>query len=169
MRRSFPYSKRVFVLNLAFLGILLVGTLVILLMMTIDLGYLALIMVLELALILVLGISPFLTDHEVADGRLVLRQGWYFRSEIPLGEIRSVERIPKGPSRTGVFFRVLTSTVFVTTRRTDLIEIELRKKRTFGWALGKKADCVVFDAEEVPALMKALEPTSLSPVQPQRP
>ncbi len=167
MQRSFAYSKRSFFVNLAFLGALIVLTSFILLMTDIDLVYLAVILLLELALFLVLGVSPLFTEHEVQDGVLVLRQGWYFKAQVPLREIRKVNRLLKGPARTGVFFRLLTSTLFVTTRRTDLIEVELLKKHTFGWALGKRADRIVFDVEEPGALIKVLEGSgSLSPVKP---
>jgi hypothetical protein len=167
MQRSFAYSKRSFVVNMAFLGVLIMLTSFILLLTSIDLVYLAAILMLELALFLVLGLSPLFTEHEVQDGVLVLRQGWYFQARVPLLEIRKVNRLIKGPKRTGVFFRLLTSTLFVTTRRTDLIEVELLKKHAFGWALGKKADRIVFDVEEPGALIKVLEGGgSLSPVQP---
>jgi hypothetical protein len=167
MQRSFAYSKRSFMVNMAFLGVLIVLSSLILLMTSIDLVYLGAILLLELALFLVLGLSPLFTEHEVHDGVLVLRQGWYFKARVPLLEIRKVNRLIRGPKRTGVFFRLLSSTLFVTTRRTDLIEVELLKKQAFGWALGKKADRIVFDVEEPGALIKLLEGSgSLSPVQP---
>jgi hypothetical protein len=167
MQRSFAYSKRSFVVNMAFLGALIMLTSVILLMTSIDIAYLAAILLLELALFLVLGLSPLFTEHEVQDGVLVLRQGWYFRARVPLLEIRHVNLLTRGPKRTGVFFRLLSSTLFVTTQRTDLIEVELLKKHAFGWALGKKADRIVFDVEEPGALIKLLEGKgSLSPVKP---
>jgi len=166
VQRSFPYSKRTFLVNMIFLGALTLGTSLILVLTNIDAIYLTAIMSLEIALLLVLGLSPFFTEHEVLNDILVLRQGWYFRAEVPIHEIRRVSRLTTGPVRTGVFFRLLTSTLFVTTRRTDLIEIELQRKRAFGWALGKKADHIVFDVEDTGSLIKTLEGSgSLSPIQ----
>lgn len=167
MQRSFAYSKRSFMVNMAFLGGLILLTSFVLLLTGTDVVYLVAILLLELALFLVLGLSPLFTEHEIQDGMLVLRQGWYFKARVPLREIRKVNRLLRGPARTGVFFRLLTSTLFVTTQRTDLIEVELQKKHAFGWALGKKADRIVFDVEEPGALIKVLEGSgSLSPVKP---
>jgi len=153
--------------NMAFLGMIIMLTTMVLLITSIDPFFLAIILLLELALFLVLGLSPLFTEHELLDDVLVLRQGLYFRAQVPIGEIRKVSRLIKGPARTGVFFRLLSSTLFVTTRRTDLIEVELQRKRTFGWALGKKADRIVFDVEETNALIKLLEGSgSFSPIKP---
>jgi len=56
-----------------------------------------------------------------------------------------------------VFFKLLDATLYVTSRRDDLIEARLRSKRTFGWALGKRADRVVFDAENALAMVQAIK------------
>jgi hypothetical protein len=74
--------------------------------------------------------------------------------------------IPRGPARTGVYFSLRSSTLYVTTRRNDLIEVQLRSGRRFPWAWGKRADHVIFDAIDTGALMRAIEEgSSLSPVQ----
>jgi len=155
--RSFPYSRRSFVQNLAFTGAIIPVTLALFVLVDTELLYLAIIVALEAAVFVVLGVSPLLTTHELADGVLVLRQGWYFRAEVPVAEIRSAERLSRGPARTGVFFRLTSSTLFVTSRRTDLIDVHLKSRRSFGWALGKKADRVIFDVEDTDALLRALK------------
>jgi hypothetical protein len=157
MWRSFPYSRRSFVQNMVFIGMTIPVTLALFVLVRADILYLAVIIVLEVIALAVLGISPLLTTHELADGVLILRQGWYFRADVPIADIRSVERIDRGPARTGVFFRVLSATLFITSRRNDLIELRLRSKRPFGWALGKKADRVVFDVEDTGAMLQALK------------
>jgi hypothetical protein len=157
MWRSFPYSRRSFVQNMMFIGMTIPVTLALFVLVGADILYLAVIIVLEVIALAVLGISPLLTTHELADGVLILRQGWYFRAEVPIADIRSVERIDRGPARTGVFFRVLSATLFVTSRRNDLIELRLRGKRSFRWALGKKADRVVFDVEDTGVMLQALK------------
>ncbi len=157
MWRSFPYSRRSLAQNAIYIGAIIPVTLALFIMIEADLPYLLLIILLEAVMFTVMGISPLLTAHELVDGVLVLRQGWYFRARVPLDEIISVKRLNRGPKRTGVFFRLTGSTLHVTTRRDDLIEIELAGKRSFGWALGKRADRIIFDAEDSGALLAALK------------
>lgn len=165
MWRSFPYSRRSFVQNMVFVGAIIPVTLALFIMVSTDTLYLMIVLALEGVVFATLGVSPLLTSHELAEGVLILRQGWYFRAEVPISDIRSAERLERGPARTGVFFRLLTATLFVTSRRTDLIELQLRRKRPFRWALGKKADRVVFDVEETDAMLRALKSdASFAPV-----
>jgi len=141
------------------------ATLAILVLISAEAVYIAAFMALEGVVLVVMGVSPLLTSHEVGDGMLVLRQGWYFRAEMPLNDIMSVARVERGPTRTGVFFRLLDATLYVTSRRDDLIEVRLRSKRPFGWALGKRADRVVFDAENASAMVQAIrDEDSFTPV-----
>jgi hypothetical protein len=165
----FPYSRRPFVTNLVSIVIVMAATISILVLASTDIAYIAIILALEALVLIFLGISPLLTEHEILGGYLILRQGWYFRAAIPLEDIRKVERVSRGPRRVGVFFRLLTSTLYVTSRRSDLIELELKRKQKFGWALGKRADRVVFDAEDVPRTVEAIRAGSLSPVEPYGP
>jgi hypothetical protein len=168
--RSFPYSRRSFAFNMALIGAIVPATVVLMLAVGVDLPYLGAFTALAFAVFVVLGLSPLLTEHEVMDRHLVLRQGWYFRGTIPIDQIARIARLSKGPSRTGVFFRLLTSTLFVTSRRTDLIELELKNKLKFTWALGKKADRVVFDVLDPEALIRTLlSEGSFPPVDAQRP
>jgi membrane protein YdbS with pleckstrin-like domain len=168
--RSFPYSRRSFTFNMALIGAIVPAAVVLMLAVGVDILYLGAIAALAIAVFVVLGLSPLLTEHEVLDHYLVLRQGWYFRGTIPIDQITRIERLSKGPSRTGVFFRLLTSTLFVTSRRTDLIELELKSKRKFSWALGKRADRVVFDVLDTDALIRTLHAEgSFPPVDSQRP
>ena len=170
MWRAFPYSKRPFIVNLVLLLMVLFTIIYLLLTIDADLLTLMAIVVMGFVFLAVLGISPWFTDHELDDEALILRQGWYFKARIQLSEIMAIERIPRGPARTGVYFRLSTPTLYVTTRRKDLAEIVLREERPFIWALGKKADRIVFDAEELDALIRSIEGRlSLSPVQPNGP
>jgi len=164
--RAFPYSKRPFIVNMVLLLAVLIAIIYLLLTIDSDLLMLMAIVIMGFVFLAVLGISPWFTDHELEDEALVLRQGWYFRARIPLSEIRTIERVPRGPSRTGVYFSLRAPTIYVTTRRKDLAEILLKDERSFIWALGKRADRIVFDAEELDALIRSIEGRlSLSPVQ----
>lgn len=156
-KTTFGYSRRQFFLNLFLLALLAtVAPLLLLSSVAIDLWAVLLIILLA-ALVLVLGVSPLLTSHEIGSEHIVLRQGLYFTGKIALSDIHEVERIFTGPRRTGVFFRILHSTLYVTTRRNDLIEVRLKRPQRFGWALGKMAERVVFDTENNTKFLAHLE------------
>lgn len=164
--RAFPYTKRPFVINLISLLLVLLALAYLLIILSPDLIIPLLILALGFAITVLMGISPLITDHEIENDDLMLRQGWYFHARIPLMEVKKVSKIPRGPTRTGVYFSLRSSTLYVTTRRDDLIEVLLHGKRQFKWALGKRADRIIFDAEDTDTLIKAIEEgSSLSPVQ----
>lgn len=154
----FPYEKHQFIINTIMFAVLTAFLIIILSPLSgSDAATMIVLGVLGGALTLVLGVSPLITDHEMNDHSIKLRQGLYFTAEIPLEEINDVRRLEKGPFRTGVFFSVRDSILYATTRRTDLIEIRLKEKRAFGWALGKKADRVIFDTKDNRRFFKTLE------------
>lgn len=107
-------------------------------------------------MIFLYGISPLLSSHYIEDGDLVLNQGVFFKARIPLTNIRSVEALDAGPSRTGVFFLLRRSVLYVTTRRHDLIVIKLVEPRRFGMIFGKKVDQIVFDVLEQERMIEAV-------------
>jgi len=106
--------------------------------------------------ILVYGIVPMFTYHYVEDGELVLNQGLFFRGKVPITEIESSRVLEKGPFRTGVFFNIRGSVLYVTTRRNELVEIKLKERRRFGLAFGKSVNTVVFDCIEPQRAREAL-------------
>jgi hypothetical protein len=154
----FPYSKQQFAVNLLLLMMLLVILpLVLLSFQSMDsliiIGSIGIVVV----MILVFSISPILTVHKLSDRDIVLRQGVYFNARIPLERITSVRRIDSGPRRTGTWFKIFGKVLYVTTRRYDLVEIQLRSDQRFGWALWKSADRVVFDTLDNGRLLRAME------------
>ncbi|MDH7508336.1 MAG: hypothetical protein QHH00_02920 [Methanomassiliicoccales archaeon] len=154
----FYYSKKPYALNLL---IMLIGEVLIfyfvLILFGIDFIVLSLVVTLEVMILILFGITPLLTYHEILNDQLVLRVGWIFRGNIPIANIESVERIEKGPIRTGVFFRLNRPELFITSRSYDLIGIKLREKQRFLWALGKKANKIIFDVLDTDALVDLLE------------
>jgi len=145
---KFSYDRRSFVLNLVLLLVLTSAVpLILILPIKVDLWALLMIFAL-LSLLFILGISPLITSHEIDQERIILRQGFYFRGKIPLENICDIRRILSGPRRTGVFFRIMDSTLFVTSRSYDLIAITLKRPQRFGWALGKKAEKIIFDTTD---------------------
>ena len=168
LEKSFAYSKKSLSLDFLISAIAAVSFLA-LLSITAKLDVLSIAVgstVVAIALV-VLGASPLFTTHDIKGDRLVLRQGWYFKAEIPLRNIERIGIVERGPLRTGVFFRLFQSTLFVTSKRYDLITLELKEKQRFGWALGKKADKIIFDVLEPDRFLRTVEELrrSLSPVQ----
>ncbi|MCQ5376329.1 MAG: hypothetical protein NO474_07015 [Methanomassiliicoccales archaeon] len=123
----------------------------------VNLVVLSMILFLEVTILFLFGITPLLTYHEILDDQLFLRIGWIFRASIPLSKIERVERIERGPIRTGVFFRLSRPELFITSRRYNLIGIKLREKQRFPWALWKKADKIIFDVVDTNTLVNLLE------------
>jgi membrane protein YdbS with pleckstrin-like domain len=120
----------------------------------------------SIVFLVVIGLSPILTDHELTADTLTLRQGWMFRASIPLSEILKVTPVEKGPLRTGVFFDVLGTSLYVTTQRHSLLLLELQQRRRFTYALGKRANKVYFDTLDQTRFLSELErrrPTPASP------
>jgi membrane protein YdbS with pleckstrin-like domain len=166
--KSFAYSRKSFSMDFIIISMSAI-IIIALLAFTANLDTLSIIAgVLVVAVVLlVLGVSPLLTEHQILGDKIVLRQGWYFKAEIPIKNIKRIEMVERGPLRTGVFFRLFQSTLFVTSKRYDLIMLELKEKRRFGWALGKKADKIMFDVLKSERFLRAIEDirTSLSPIQ----
>ncbi len=165
---TFSYGKRAFATNLAFIFLMIIFSLFLALIGPVDRIWLIILLSLEILVLLLLGISPFLTDHELIDRSLILRQGWYFRSSIDLDEIQNIELDPRGPSRTGVYFKVFESSVYIIAERNQVIILKLRSPKRFGLILGKKADCVVFDVLDAKRLIRKMEeagvPTLSNPI-----
>jgi len=154
----FPYGRQQFAINLLLLLILLaVLPLVLLSIGDLDAVIVVGFSLMILVLVAIFGISPMLTAHEIDGERLVLRQGLQFKAVVPLENIRDVRRVDTGPRRTGTWSRSFGSTLYITTRRHDLIQIHLKKRQRFSWAMWKEADVVVFDALDNPQLMKSME------------
>ena len=163
----FPYSKQQFTINLLLLLMLIIILpLVLLSIQGIDSLIIAGMIGLVIVLILVFSISPILTAHQISDQEMVLKQGVYFRAKIPLESIKSVRRIDSGPRRTGTWFRIFGKVLYVTTRRYDLVEIQLRSDQRFGWALWKSADRVVFDTLDNARFLHVMEERGITPSSP---
>jgi hypothetical protein len=121
-----------------------------------DVMVLVVVMTVCILMVLLYGISPLMSSHFIEDANLVLNQGVFFKARIPFAKIRSVEPLDSGPSRTGVFFLIRRSVLYVTTRRHDLIVIKLEESRRFGMIFGKKVDQIVFDVMEQEKMIEAI-------------
>lgn len=164
---DFPYGRQQFVMNLLlFIMLLVVLPLVLLSIQGADLLVVSALMGVVVILVLVFSVSPLLTAHHLHKEKIVLRQGAYFKAEIPMSLVQAVRRVDSGPRRTGTWFRVFDSVLYVTTRRYDLIEIQLKEERRFGWALGKKASRVVFDTTDNGRFLRRMEELGITPSSP---
>ncbi len=133
-----------------------------------DQAVIAIAILVSAVMLFIIGISPFITSHELSDDKLELRQGWYFRAEIPLANIASIQMVEKGPMRTGVFFEVVGKALYVTTQRSSLFLMSLKEPQRFGFALGKRAARVYFDTIDRDVVLKRLEDMFLIPSSPGR-
>jgi hypothetical protein len=163
----FQYSRQQFLINLFLLLALLVFAPLTLLSIggiaaSILIGFIVLIAVITF----LFGISPMITAHTLNEEHLILRQGYYFRAVIPVGNLKSVKRIEIGPRRTGTWTGLFGSVLYVTTRRHDLIEVELRHAQAFPWALWKRADVVVFDTLDNSHFLRRMREMEITPSSP---
>jgi hypothetical protein len=74
-------------------------------------------------------VGPWLTAHELAEDRLVLRQGLNFRGEIPYGNIASVQATER--TSTGFPLRLYPHTLFLALWPINLVAIRLRRPQRF--------------------------------------
>jgi hypothetical protein len=69
---------------------------------------------------LIFAISPLLTKHEVGDGYIVIRQGWYFKKRVELKDITLIHKVKRGPFSYGMHW-MWDATRYVNGSRDDLI------------------------------------------------
>jgi len=113
----------------------------------VKLLYSAIIIVVYGTYMVISSISPVLTSHTLTSEKLVLRQGFYFITTIPIGDIESVETTDEA-SKTGVKFSVAYRKVYVTGSKFGLVKIRLKDPKRFAMVLGKMADEVIIDVDD---------------------
>ena len=126
------------------------------------------------AYFLLFMVSPLLTQHWVTRSRLILRQGWYFRTVIPFSDIESVsEADDAGRTRLplGIHRPLGQPALFVIGGRTGLVSVRLRRPRRFWQAFGLSATEILFDVTDREGFLAAFEErrASLTPIQADRP
>ncbi len=122
--------------------------------------------ILLFALLLVFGISPLFTSHRLTRSRLMLRQGLFFRSVVPLMDIESA-KVYDGEVRIGLALSLRSSILFVTSSKHNLVEIRLKRPKRFPQLLGFSANRIVLNVDKRDELLAALSErlTSLAPVK----
>jgi hypothetical protein len=139
--------------------LLVTAVLIVGLFSTINSDAFSLVIVIGLCILVLFsyGLSPMLTKHSLNDDELVLRQGILFKTVIPLASIKAVERWENGPRKSGVYLVTKRKELFVTSRRTNLIIIHLRKPQRIGMAFARMAESVTFDCLEADVMFRALD------------
>lgn len=164
-RVDFAYRRVGFVLTTALLSIVAAFMIIFFADIGSDVYIMSLVVVLSLAMVFLYGIAPMLTKHSLDNDDLVLRQGVFFKATIPRSSIVKVERIEQGPLRTGAYLVIGKKSLFVTSRRNDLIRIRLRQPQRFGTAFGRMAETVTFDCMDIDVMYRALS-APLTPANP---
>lgn len=143
---NFSYSKNLFFLRLILetIMITLVAITISPLFLDVSLAWAAGILALLAAYVFFSAVSPFLTSHTLTPRELIVRQGWYFKSTIPIEEIESIEETDEFVF-TGVKFSIMDQKVYVTGSRRGLVRITLKRRRRFIFALGKLAKIIIVD------------------------
>jgi len=157
-KETFAYGRMGFILTTALLIVLASFIMGFFILMGSDQGVQVLVASLCAAVIFFYGLAPMVTRHSMDEENLILTQGLFFRAKIPLLSIISVEPLESGPKRTGAYLAIRKKTIYVTTRRNDLIIIKLKNKQRFAMAFGRRADTVIFDCLDTKAMLTKLRP-----------
>ena len=170
-RETYSYSKMHFYIRSIIYSMLLISAALIFRGLTIEaLPWFIFLVTLLFIILAVFGISPLFTSHWITRTRLILRQGWYFRSIIPMKDIESVD-VYDGEPRMGLSLSTRSSILFVTSSRFDLLEIRLKKPRVYWQMLGLRARRIVVNVDERDRMLESLRTrlSLLAPVEANRP
>ena len=106
--------------------------------------------------VLIVGLSPLLTHHTLTQSRLILRQGWYFRAALPLGDAESIGPYD-GEAKYGLRLALGRRTLFVVGSTANLVGFRLKEPRRFSQVLFLRATEVVFDVDDRDGFLAAVE------------
>jgi hypothetical protein len=153
-QRNFQYPKSYF-FRQAFEYIALVVLAIILLaVIRAPIEWNAIIITPVIVLFLFFGISPLLTSHELRRRELILRQGWYFRTAIPLANIRDVEMLDRG--KVGLKSTLGRPILYVTSSEHGLISIKLKTPIRIMYIWGKKVEEIIISVRQKERFLEEL-------------
>ncbi len=109
--------------------------------------------------VLVIGVSPLLTPHEIADGRIFIRQGWHSHMVVPVDQVQRVERLDRVLVKEGVLFDAFNRTLVLTDSKVNGVKLELKKEVRVPSAFWKKVGVVIFDVDDRDRFIAELERT----------
>ncbi len=153
----FDYDKKMFYFTTILLFSSLILTLfVMLVIVPVDITWISIITVLFISILLVFGISPLITKHQIAEDKIILRQGLYFKAVVLLGNIKDIEPTDIS-AKIGIKFSITEPILYVTTSRINLIYIRLEKQMRFGYAWWKRADEIIFNVNDPKRFIELIE------------
>lgn len=157
----FDYNKKMFyfIIMLLFLSLILL-LFVMIVIVPVDIMWIAIITILFISILLVFGVSPLLTKHEIAEDKIILKQGLYFKAVVPIDNIKDVEPT-KINARIGIKFSLTKLILYVTTSRIGLISMKLKKQMRFGYAWWKKTDEIILNVDNPEEFIRLVEERKL--------
>lgn len=146
-RQEFAYGRGFFYLRAFLLLVLFTFALLFLALGTVTpSSWIAVIAALLVAYLFIVGLTPLLTKHVLLRSRLILRQGWYFRSIVPLEDAEAIGPWD-GEAKYGL--RITTRRVlYVVGSPHNLVSLRLRTPRRFPQVFFLKAREIVFDVDD---------------------
>ncbi|MGD0818068.1 MAG: hypothetical protein ABR986_06665 [Methanomassiliicoccales archaeon] len=106
---------------------------------------------------IVVGVSPFLTEHSVEEGEIILRQGWHFSIHISLDNVKAINLIDEAPKDRSLFISQTRGILNITTSKRGLISLKLQRPQRFASVFWRKADEVIFDVIDREGFRQAFE------------
>ncbi len=160
-RLSFPYGRTLVVGRFfALVSLIVLIAVAVAFLPSLTVGPVAALAVILAAYFVLFAVSPLLTEHWITRSRLILRQGWYFRTVIPFSEIESIEALDEiGPLQAplGVHRPFGQRALFVTGGRTNLVSVRLTRPRRFWQSFGLGAREIVFDVLDRTKFLEAID------------
>jgi hypothetical protein len=98
--------------------------------------------------VLIIGVSPLITPHEVADGRVTIRQGWHSRMVIPVDQIQRIQRLDRIEAKEGVLLDAFNRTLVMTDSKVNGIRLELKGEVRVPSVFWKRVKVVIFDLDD---------------------
>ena len=153
----FDYDKKMFYFTTILLFLSLILTLfVMLVIVPVDIMWIVIIAVLFIFILLVFGISPLITKHQIVEGKIILRQGLYFKAVVPLENVKCIGFTDIN-AKIGIKFSLTKPILYITTSKIGLISIKLKGQRRFGYAWWKRADEIIFNVDDPKRFIKLVE------------
>ncbi len=146
---QFEYDRRPVFINLVIWSIAAVWLMVILVLVPQEISPIIVLTGIALtASVLVVGVSPLLTEHEIADGEIRLRQGWHVKLTVPVDRVKGLQRLERIEAKEGVLLDAFNRTLVMTDAKTNGMRLEIRDPVRVPSAFWKKVDVVIFDVTE---------------------
>lgn len=107
--------------------------------------------------VLVIGVSPLLTPHEIADGVVHIRQGWHSHMDFKLDQVRNVQRLNVIKMKEGVLLDAFNRTLVLTGSKVNGVRIDLKYEMRVPSAFWKKVKVVIFDVDDPDRFIAEIE------------